>query len=111
MAAGGLKGYFEHHVSWVVAFRCLVHRLELALRDALSCTLFSSIDNMQTRLYYHYEKSPKKCRELEDVVAELSVCLEATHMPRSASGHGGNRLHACGTLICSLQSGHTRRGY
>ena len=31
-------------------------------------------------------------------MAESRVCLEATHMPSSASGHGGNRpLHACGT--------------
>ena len=98
MAAGGLRGYLQHCVPWVVVFWCLAHWLELALKDALSSTLFSSIDNMLMRLYYLYEKSPKKCRELEDVVAELRVCLEATHMPSSASGHGGNRpLRACGT--------------
>ena len=96
IAAGGLKGYLEQSVPWVVVFWCLAHRLELSLKDALSSTLFSSIDNMLMRLYYLYEKSPKKCRELEDVVAELRMCLEATHMPTSATG--GNRpLRACGT--------------
>ena len=31
---------------------------------------------MLLRLYYIYEKSPKKCRELEDVVGELQKCVE-----------------------------------
>ena len=35
-----LKGYLEEHVPWIVCFWCLVHRLELALKDALKDTLF-----------------------------------------------------------------------
>ena len=27
------------------------------------------------RLYYHYEKSPKKCRELEEIIADLKECM------------------------------------
>ena len=27
------------------------------------------------RLYYLYEKSPKKCRELEDLITDLRECL------------------------------------
>ena len=45
-------------------------RLELAIKDALKST-FDEIDEMLLRLYYLYEKSPKKCRELEDIVADL----------------------------------------
>ena len=55
---------------------CLAHRLELAIKDALSGTLFDSIDDMLLRLYYLYEKSPKKCIELESVCADLKECLE-----------------------------------
>ena len=73
IAAGGLKGYLRQSVQWVVVFWCLAHWLELSLKDALSNTVFSSIDNMLMRLYYIYNKSPKKCCELEVVVAELSV--------------------------------------
>ena len=41
-----------------------------------------------------YEKSPKKCRELETIVDELKACLELTEMPKK----GGSRpLRACGT--------------
>ena len=31
---------------------------------------------MLLRLYYLYEKSPKKCRELEGIMADLRECLE-----------------------------------
>ena len=45
-------------------------------------------------MYYIYENSPKKCRELEVVVEELKGCLEPSEMPAS----GGTRpLRACGT--------------
>ena len=43
-----------------------------------------------------YEKSPKKCHELDDVVLELKHCLEPSEIPKE----GGNRpLRACGTLF------------
>ena len=38
--AGGLKGYLEGSVPWVVVVWCLTHRLELAWKDALSGTHF-----------------------------------------------------------------------
>ena len=62
-------------------FWCLAHRLELSLKDALKDTFSSSIDEMFLRVYYLYEKSPKKCRELDEVVAELKTCFESSVMP------------------------------
>ena len=62
MAAGGLQGYLEADIPWVVVFWCLAHRLELSLKDALKHTFFSTIDEMPMRLYYLYEKSPKNSR-------------------------------------------------
>ena len=50
---------------------CLAHRLELAIKDALTGTFFDSLDEMLLRLYYLYQKSPKKCRELERVITDL----------------------------------------
>ena len=55
---------------------CLAHRLELAIKDALKGTLFDDVDDMILRLYYLYEKSPKKCRELKDIVSDLQACLQ-----------------------------------
>ena len=63
------------------------------LKDALQGTVFSEIDEMLLRAYYLYEKSPKKCHELDEVVASLKQCLE---MP-SAVTKGNRPLRACGT--------------
>lgn len=49
---------------------------------------------MLLRIYYLYAKAPKKCRELEDVVQELSMCLDASEF----TARGGTRpVRACGT--------------
>lgn len=53
----------------------LVHRLELVVKDALKGTAFDAVDNMLLKLYYMYEKAPKKCRELEEVVSDLKECI------------------------------------
>ena len=66
----------------------------IALKDALSKTYFTTVDELLLRIYYLYEKSPKKCHELNEVVAELKQCLESGDLP----AEGGNRpLRACGT--------------
>ena len=94
IAPGGLRGHLEESVPWVVVFWCFAHRVELALKDAFKDTLWTTVDEMLLKVYYLYEKSPKKCRELEEVVSELKACLEPHEFP----GKGGNiPLRACGT--------------
>ena len=59
------------------------------MKDALKGTVFDLVDDMLIRLYYIYEKSPKKCRELEEVVTDLRECVEfddAGVRPLRASG-------------------------
>ena len=93
IGAHGLRGFLENSVPWVVVFWCLAHRLELSLKGALKNTFY-----MLLRGYYLYEKSPKKCRKLDEVVVELKLCLEPGEMPDK----GGNRpLRACGTRFVS----------
>ena len=89
IAAAGLKGLVERRLSWVFWMWCMAHQLELAVKDALKSTAFDSIDDLLLRLYYLYEKSPKKCRELEDIVTDLKQCLsfdDAGIKPVRASG-------------------------
>ena len=76
IACGGLKGLVEKHVPWIYWMWCLAHRLELAIKDALKGTTFDLIDDMLLRLYYIYDKSPKKCRELEGIVSDLKDCFQ-----------------------------------
>ena len=40
----------------------------IVTKNALKGTYFESIDDMLLKLYYLYEKSTKKCRELLDIV-------------------------------------------
>ena len=76
IASGGLKGLVEKELPWVYWMWCLAHRLELAIKDALKGTPFDFMDEMLLRLYYIYEKSPKKCRALEEIITELQGCLQ-----------------------------------
>ena len=76
IAAGGFKGLLEKELPWLFWMWCLAHRMELAVKDALHGTVFAEIDEMVLLLYYMYEKSPKKCRQLEDVIIELKQCIE-----------------------------------
>ena len=79
---GRLIGLLKKAVPWVIVFWCLAHRLELALKDALKSTFFTTIDGLLLQVYYMYEKSPKKCSELEAVVQKLKTCLEPTEIPK-----------------------------
>ena len=89
IAASGLKGLVEGRLGWVFWMWCMAHRLELAIKDALKGTTFDDINEMLLRLFYLYEKSPKKCRELEDIIADLRDCMcfdDAGVKPVRASG-------------------------
>ena len=75
IANAGLKGLVEKELPWLVWMWCMAHRLELAVKDTLKKTTFDLIDDMLLRLYLLYSSSPKKCRELEEVVVDLKECL------------------------------------
>ncbi len=60
IARSGLKGLVEYQLPWIFWMWCLAHQMELAIKDALTNTSFCDIDDMLMRLYYLYEKSPKK---------------------------------------------------
>ena len=67
-----MKGKLQEAVPWLFWSWCSYpHRLELACKDALCSDLFTVIDEMLLRLYYIYEKSPQKCRELTDIADDL----------------------------------------
>ena len=71
-----MKGKLQAALPWLHWAWCYTHRLELACCDAFSSRLFRDIDEMLLRLYYLYEKSPKKCRDLSDLVSDLKDVYE-----------------------------------
>ena len=104
IARAGLKGLVEQKLPWVFWMWCLAHRLELAIKDALKTTSFTLIDEMLLRLYLLYEKSPKKCWELEEIMTHLKECLSDT------SGDGGVKpVRACGSRWISHMVGAMKR--
>ena len=72
IAGAGLKWLVEKEMPWVVWMWCMTQCLELAVKDALKHTHFEYIDDMLLQLYLLYENSPKKCQELEKIVADLT---------------------------------------
>ena len=72
----GMKGILQCSLPWLFWSWCFAHCLELACKDSLCSHLFNDIDEMLLRLYYLYEKSPKKCRELADIVDDLKEVYE-----------------------------------
>ena len=86
----GLKGQMQRALPWLFWSWCYAHRLELACKDAFRSSLFSAVQEMLLRLYYVYEKSPKKSRELESIVSDLEQAFDLAK--------GGNRpIRSCGT--------------
>ena len=72
----GIKGKLQAALPWLFWAWCYAHRIELACKDALSSNLFFDILEVLLRLYYLYEKSPKKCRELLDIVTDFKEVFE-----------------------------------
>jgi len=48
----------------------------LAIKDALTGTFFEEVDDCLLKIYYLYEKSPKKLRGLEALYHIYSVSFE-----------------------------------
>ena len=67
----GMKGKLQKQLPWLFWTWCFAHCLELACKDALTSQLFKDLLEMLLRLFYLYAKSPKKSRELNDIVEDL----------------------------------------
>ena len=74
----GMRGRLQHELPWMFWAWCYAHQLELACKDAFTSTLFTDISEMLMRLYYVYEKSAKKTRELLNIVDDLREAFDLT---------------------------------
>ena len=72
----GLNVLVRNEAPWVEVVHCFNHRLELAIKDAFNESAFySNIDEMLSKLYWLYQKSPKRLTELKELseVFEKSI--------------------------------------
>ena len=89
IARRGLKGLLEPKLPWLFWMWCIAHRLELAVKDALQDTTFKLIDDMLLKLYSLYQRSPKKCQQLDEIIIDLKECFgcdEGGTRPVKANG-------------------------
>jgi len=90
IADGGLKGHLVQRFPLILVTWCLV---ELAVKGGLKSTYFDEIDNLLLKMYYLYEKSPKKCQQLQDVIESLKASFGEAEVPKG----GTHPLRAHGT--------------
>ena len=80
----GVKTLLQKKNKWITFGWCVAHRLELTLKTA-----FTDIDELVLRVYYLYKKSPKKLRQLNELVAvyeDVFDFQEGGNKPKKASG-------------------------
>jgi len=82
-----IKANLCRTIPWIYWSWCITHRLELASKVS---PLFKCIEDLLLRLYYLYEKSPKKVRELKSIVEDLQLVFEF-------KGHGCLPVRAQGS--------------
>ena len=87
----GVKALLQEEMPWLVFVWCMAHRLELALKESLRGTYFDVVDNMLLKMYYLYEKSPKKLRELKEIFDLVKESMEFN------DGDGLKPVRASGT--------------
>ena len=85
----GLIAQIQAEHDWVLFVWCFSHRLELALKDALS-DFTAPVDESLMHLYYVYHKSSKKLRKLRSLFDEIKGDFEMY-------GEGVKPLKATGT--------------
>ena len=69
---------------WLIAVHCFNHRLELGVKDAFTgIKAFEDVDELLLKLYYFYQKSPKRLRDLRSFAEEFG---ESVPRPTKACG-------------------------
>ena len=61
----GVQAIMKEEIPWIAFVWCMAHRLELAIQDALKDMFFGKVDDMSLRIFYLYQKSPKKLEGLK----------------------------------------------
>lgn len=96
----GLATLLKADSPWLVTMHCMNHRLELALKDAFSQSYVEEIINILTGIYFTYEKSPKRLRDLKTLAEILG---ESFVKPVRACGTrwAQHKIRACDALLKS----------
>ena len=99
----GLIAQIQEEHEWVLFVWCFSHRLELALKDALS-DFTNPVDESLMHLYYLYHKSSKKLRELkclyDDIKGDFEMYGQGVKPLKSTGTRWiDHRIRAMGRLV------------
>ena len=80
----GVATRLKEMAPWLIAVHCFNHRLELGVKDAFTgIKAFEDVDELLLKLYYFYQKSPKRLRDLRSFAEEFG---ESVPKPTKACG-------------------------
>ena len=80
----GVGTLIKQTAPWIEIVHCFNHRVELAIKDAFKgIKAFTDIDQFLLKLYYLYQKSPKRLRGLRNFAEALE---ESVPKPNKACG-------------------------
>ena len=78
----GVAARLKELAPWLL--HCFNHRLELAVQDAFKgVKAFEDVDEMLLKLFYYYQKSPKRLRDLRSFAENFE---ETVPKPKKACG-------------------------
>ena len=63
----GVSTLLKQQSPWIISVWCLVHRLELAVKDAFKSTYMDTVIEILTSIYYFYKGSAKRNREAQEL--------------------------------------------
>ena len=72
----GWRGIMQCALPWLFWSWCFAHRLKLACSNALTSPLFCRQEEMLLHLFYIYNESPKRSKELVNIVDDLQEVFE-----------------------------------
>ena len=62
----GVQALMKEEMLWTAFVWCMAHRLELAIQDTLKDMFSDKVDDLILRIFYLYQKSPKKTQGIKD---------------------------------------------
>ncbi|XP_057291390.1 zinc finger protein 862-like [Hydractinia symbiolongicarpus] len=97
----GVGALIKETAPWVEVVHCFNHRIELAIKDAFNTVkAFHDVDELLLKLYYLYQKSPKRLQGLRN----FSEAFDET-IPKPAKACGTRWIdHKFKAMVCALQN-------
>ena len=69
----GLLTQLSNNRPWLIKFHCANHKIELALKDAISESIFQKVDTFYNSLFFFLKNTGKRKNEIKEVSKTLNI--------------------------------------